>query len=189
MASEYQTNVGFLNQQLSKLTVKNETLNATIKSLHEDAFKTKKEFTEMILDIENRWKKERAEVDEERQRDKEMIEKLQDSAREVERQFKVKEKQLERAKEKEEREKNKLQFMIEEMERDAERLNNYIKQLDDNLKRELKKNQMANLDTGGIRRELGAELERQKNELEAIKRMEVDQIRSKMEVELTKLMN
>ena len=100
-----------------------------------------------------------------------MIEKLQDQNREVERVFKVKEKQLERAREKEEREKNKLHFMIEEMERDTERLNNYIKQLDDNLKRELKKNQMANLDTGGIRRELGAELERQKNELEAIKRM------------------
>ena len=119
MASEYQTNVGFLNQQLSKLTVKNETLNATIKSLHEDAFKTKKQFTEQILDIENRWKKERADADEERQKDKDQIEKLQDQNREAERVFKVKEKQLERAREKEEREKNKLQFMIEEMERDT----------------------------------------------------------------------
>jgi hypothetical protein len=54
--------------------------------------------------------------------------------------------------EKEEREKNKLQFIIDEMERDTERLNNYIKQLDDNLKRELKKNQTSTLDTGGIRR-------------------------------------
>ena len=102
-------------------------------------------------------------MDEERQREKEMIEKLQDKGREIERAFKLKEKQLERAREKEEREKNKLQFMIEEMERDTDRLNNYIKQLDDNLKRELKKNQMANLDTGGIRRELNAELERQKS--------------------------
>ena len=125
----------------------------------------------MIVDIENRWKKERSEVDEERQKDKEMLEKMQDQNRELERSFKVKEKQLQRARDMEERQKNKLKFMIEEMERDTERLNNYIKQLDDNLKRELKKNQMANLDTGGIRRELGAQLERQKNELEAIKRM------------------
>jgi hypothetical protein len=44
------------------------------------------------------------------------------------------------------------------MERDTERLNNYIKQLDDALKREFKKNQISTLDTGGIRRELNSEL-------------------------------
>jgi|688.fasta_scaffold2298966_1 hypothetical protein len=49
------------------------------------------------------------------------------------------------------------------MERDTERLNNYIKQLDDAVKRELKKNQISTLDTGGIRRELNSELERQKS--------------------------
>lgn len=75
------------------------------------------------------------------------------------------------------------------MERDTERLNNYIKQLDDVIKRELKKNQTATLDAGGVRRELNSELERQKSELEAIKRMEVDQIRRKTEIELTKLMS
>jgi uncharacterized protein (DUF3084 family) len=75
------------------------------------------------------------------------------------------------------------------MERDTERLNNYIKQLDDVIKRELKKNQTATLDAGGVRRELNLELERQKSELEAIKRMEVDQIRRKTEIELTKLMS
>lgn len=91
--------------------------------------------------------------------------------------------------EKEEREKNKLQFIIQEMERDTERLNNYIKQLDDAIKRQLKKNQTATIDAGGIRRELNSQLERQKSELEAIKRMEVDQIRRKMEIELTRLMS
>lgn len=65
---------------------------------------------------------------------------------------------MERLREKEEREKNKLQFIIEEMERDAERMNNYIKQLDDAIKRELKKNQTATLDAGGVRRELNSEL-------------------------------
>jgi hypothetical protein len=44
------------------------------------------------------------------------------------------------------------------MERDAERMNNYIKQLDDAIKRELKKNQTATLDAGGVRRELNSEL-------------------------------
>ena len=34
MSSQYQTNVGFLNQQMSKMTVKNEILNATVKNLH-----------------------------------------------------------------------------------------------------------------------------------------------------------
>jgi hypothetical protein len=38
------------------------------------------------------------------------------------------------------------------MERDTERLNNYIKQLDEALKRELKKNQISTLDSGSIRR-------------------------------------
>lgn len=48
--------------------------------------------------------------------------------------------------------------MIEEFERDNARLNNYIKQLDEALKRELKKNQLSTLDTGGIRREMVSEL-------------------------------
>jgi hypothetical protein len=38
------------------------------------------------------------------------------------------------------------------MERDTERLNNYIKQLDDNLKREMKKSQSSTFDKGGIQR-------------------------------------
>ena len=41
MTSEYQTNVGFLNQQMSKMTVKNEILNSTVKNLHEEIVKTK----------------------------------------------------------------------------------------------------------------------------------------------------
>jgi hypothetical protein len=45
MTSEYQTNVGFLNQQLSKLTVKNETLNVTVKGLQEEVVRIKKEYT------------------------------------------------------------------------------------------------------------------------------------------------
>jgi hypothetical protein len=44
---------------MSKMTVKNEILNATVKSLHEEIVKTKHEYTELIQDIENRWKEER----------------------------------------------------------------------------------------------------------------------------------
>ena len=75
------------------------------------------------------------------------------------------------------------------MQRDTERLNNYIKQLDDAIKRELKKNQSATIETGGVRRELNSQLERQKAQLQTIKRMEVDQMRRKMQIELTKLMS
>lgn len=64
MTSEYQTNVGFLNQQLAKETVKNETLNTTVKGLHEEIVRIKKEYTELIQDIENRWKEERKQYDE-----------------------------------------------------------------------------------------------------------------------------
>ena len=110
----------------------------------------------MIQDLENRWKEERREMEAEREREREKIEKMLDNEREREREWRVKEKQLERAREKEEREKDKLQFIIEEMERDTERLNNYIKQLDDAIKRELKKNQSQTLESGGVRRELNS---------------------------------
>lgn len=52
----------------------------------------------------------------------------------AEREFKNIERRLIRDKEREEREKNKLKFLVEELERDIERLNKYIKSLDDNLK-------------------------------------------------------
>ena len=66
-------------------------------------------------------------------------------------------------------------------------MNGYIRQLDDALKRELKKNQLSTLDTGGVRREMVNELERQKSELEAIKRMEVDQVTKTLEIEISRL--
>lgn len=52
----------------------------------------------------------------------------------LEREFKNAERRLERERDREEREKNKLKFLCEELEKDADRLNKYIKQLDDNLK-------------------------------------------------------
>lgn len=70
----------------------------------------------------------------------------------AERDFKNAERRLIREKEKEEREKNKMKFMVEESERDIERLNKYIKSLDENLKNEYKKSQMNILDGDSSRR-------------------------------------
>jgi len=44
------------------------------------------------------------------------------------------------------------------MERDTERLNNYIKKLDESLKGELKKNHASTLDSGGVMRQMNNEL-------------------------------
>jgi hypothetical protein len=59
--------------------------------------------------------------------------------------------------------------------------------LDDSLKSEFKKNQLSTLDKDGLRREILSELEKQKVELEAMKLMEVDQMRKKYEMENARL--
>jgi len=45
-----------------------------------------------------------------------------------------------------------LKYICDELERDIERLNQYIKHIDENLKKEMKKNQVSTLDNGGVRR-------------------------------------
>lgn len=45
-------------------------------------------------------------------------------------------------------------MVLEETEKDNFRLNEYIGHLDDAFKRELKKNQLSTLDTGGVKREM-----------------------------------
>lgn len=77
--------------------------------------------------------------------------------------------------------------MLEEAERDIERLNKYIKQLDENLKNQFKKNQLSLLDKDSLRREILSELEKQKVELEAMKLMEMDQIKKKYEIQNARL--
>ncbi len=67
------------------------------------------------------------------------------------------------------------------------RLNKYLKQLDDSLKNEFKKNQLSTLDKDSLRREVLSELEKQKIDLEAMKLMEIDQLRKKYEMENTRL--
>lgn len=65
-----------------------------MKGLHEEIVRIKKEYTELIQDIENRWKEERKQYDDERQNEREKIEKLQDEMRDRDRQYKIKEKHL-----------------------------------------------------------------------------------------------
>ncbi len=59
--------------------------------------------------------------------------------------------------------------------------------MDDSLKSEFKKNQLSTLDKDGLRREILSELEKQKVELEAMKLMEIDQMRKKYEMENARL--
>jgi hypothetical protein len=59
--------------------------------------------------------------------------------------------------------------------------------LDDSLKSEFKKNQLSTLDKDGLRREILSELEKQKVEMEAMKLMEIDQMRKKYEMENARL--
>ena len=52
MAGEYQNNVGFLNQQIAKLTSHNEMKNNEIRKLHEEIAHLKSTFAETIKDLE-----------------------------------------------------------------------------------------------------------------------------------------
>jgi hypothetical protein len=49
---------------------------------------------------------------------------------------------------------DRLNCLVTELEKDVSRLNSYIKQLDDLLKKETRKGQLITMDTGGVRREL-----------------------------------
>ena len=59
MTNEYQANVGFLNQQISKLTSSNEQKNNEIKQLIEEISQLKNAYADNIKDLELKWKQER----------------------------------------------------------------------------------------------------------------------------------
>lgn len=84
---------------------------------------------------------------------------------------------------------DRLNCVVTELEKDVSRLNSYIKQLDDLLKKETRKTQTIMLDSGGAKRELSVELQRQQQQLEAIKTMEVDQLQKKFELDVDRLTN
>lgn len=68
MTNEYQANVGFLNQQIAKLTSNNELKNNEIKQLHEEIANIKSSYADNIKDLELKWKQERKDREEERER-------------------------------------------------------------------------------------------------------------------------
>jgi hypothetical protein len=76
---------------------------------------------------------------------------------------------------------------VEELERDVERLNKYIKSLDENLKNEYKKSQMNILEGDGSRREITSQLGKQRIEIETLKNIEMDQFKRTYEIESTRI--
>ena len=103
ITSEYQANVGFLNQQIAKLTSNNEIKNNEIKKLHEEIAHLKATYAENIKDLELKWRQERKDREEEKERERNRREALEEDFRVKEREWKNRERQLEREKEKAER--------------------------------------------------------------------------------------
>lgn len=68
MTNEYQANVGFLNQQIAKLTSNNQVKNNEIKMLHEEIALVKRHNAENVKDIEDRWREQREEREKEREK-------------------------------------------------------------------------------------------------------------------------
>lgn len=91
--------------------------------------------------------------------------------------------------EKEKREKNRWVAANQKLEKEVERLYKEIGDLEENFKKEFSKSQNIVISGGGSKRDLMNELERQKSDLEAMKRMEIDQVKKKYELEVTRLTN
>lgn len=67
MASDYQTNVTFLNQQLAKLNSISEIKTKEITKLHEEIHSLKITYEERLSEWEAKYRKERREREEERE--------------------------------------------------------------------------------------------------------------------------
>lgn len=185
--ADYQNNITFMTQQIAKLTTSNEVKNAELKKLYEELHEAKIKFEEELKALDGKFKEERRGWDEDRERDRKEREKMFDNMSTMERNFQNNERRLIREKDREEREKNKLKFLVEELERDVDRLNKYIKSLDENLKNEYKKNQMTILDGDGSRREITSQLNKQKVEIETLRNIEMDQIKRKYEMDTARI--
>jgi uncharacterized phage infection (PIP) family protein YhgE len=103
MTDEYQTNVGFLNQQIAKLSSNTELKNAEIKKLQEEIVELKAQYSESIKDMDQRWKQERNDREQELETGRKRREEREEEFRVKEREWKLSERQLEREKEKLER--------------------------------------------------------------------------------------
>ena len=59
MTNEYQGNVGFLNQQIAKLTTSCDLKNKEIRQLHQEIADIKRNYAESIREMDQKWKNER----------------------------------------------------------------------------------------------------------------------------------
>lgn len=66
MANEYQANISFLNQQLAKVISSNDLKNNEIKQLHEDISQIRRIHSDNIRELEDNWRDERREREEEK---------------------------------------------------------------------------------------------------------------------------
>ena len=162
MASDYATNTAFMTQQITKLTASNDAKNAEIKKLQDQLYETKQHYENEIKEIYSQMREDRRERDDERERDRKERDQLADRLVTSERQFRNNEKRLLREKERADRENSKKGFVIEQLQRDANRLNKYIKGLDEALKNEYKKSQMNIIEGSGSKRELASQLNKQR---------------------------
>ena len=103
-----------------------------------------------------------------------MREQVEEELRKKEGQWKVREREMEREVEKERREKNKWIINNEALEKELQRTLQQNAQLEESIRQEIHKAENTVIHTGGAKRELAGHLERQKHDLEALKRMEVE---------------
>lgn len=103
MTTGYQENIGFLDQQLKKMTASLELKQAEIRTLQDELDYVKRTSQEDIRDLENKWKSERREREADRERDRIEFDKEEDKWRAKEKEWRARERQLEREREKEER--------------------------------------------------------------------------------------
>lgn len=133
--SGYQENMAFLDQQIKRLTSTLEIRNVEIKTLETNLADTRRRCDEQVREAERKWKQERKEREQERDRLREEKEALEEDFRKKDHESRLKEKAYLAVKEKDGVEIDRLNCLVAELEKDVNRLNGYIKQLDDLLKK------------------------------------------------------
>lgn len=90
-----------MTQQIAKLTTANEVKNAELKKLYEELHEAKLKFEEEVKQVDARFKEERRNWEEDRERDRKEREKMADTMATQERNFQNTERRLLREKERE----------------------------------------------------------------------------------------
>jgi len=100
MASEYQSNVTFLNQQITKLNTISEIKTKEITKLHEEIHTMKITYEERLVEWESKYRRERKEREDEREQERVQRDKLNERLEDQEREFKNQMRRIEREREK-----------------------------------------------------------------------------------------